>query len=400
MNKSRFRWYSLGFLPLFVLAHFSHHLLTAIAVPLLPFIRDEFNLDYTRAGLIISAFSISYGISQLPAGWLADHIGRRILITVSMLGVAVTGFLISFSQTYFLLILLLIIMGIAGGGYHPSAPPLILAAVPPGKRGRSMGFHMVGGSASHFLAPVIAGAIAAAWGWRGSYLGLAIPTIIFGVVFYILLGRHKTTVEPKLEVTENRGGIEQPPGDTRRLVSFIILSTLVQAVVITIISFIPLFLVDHFAVTEEKAAVLLAFVYSAGLWASPLGGYLADRLGRIQVVLAVCFVTGPMVYLLTVTPYGFGIMALLLLIGTTIYVRAPATEAYIVSHTSRKRRSTVLGIYYFGHMEGVGLLTPLFGYLIDRFGLQFGFNIAAVVILLVTVAFALPLLAGSEKGHT
>ena len=55
-------------MPLFVLAHLSHHLVTALPVPLLPYIRDEFALDYTRAGFIISAFGVVYGVCQLPAG--------------------------------------------------------------------------------------------------------------------------------------------------------------------------------------------------------------------------------------------------------------------------------------------------------------------------------------------
>jgi len=58
-------------MPLFILAHLSHHLVTALPVPLLPYIRDEFALDYTRAGFIISVFSVVYGFCQLPAGWLA-----------------------------------------------------------------------------------------------------------------------------------------------------------------------------------------------------------------------------------------------------------------------------------------------------------------------------------------
>ena len=41
-----------GLLPLFVLAHFGHHLLTALPVPMLPLIRDEFTLDYTQSGLV------------------------------------------------------------------------------------------------------------------------------------------------------------------------------------------------------------------------------------------------------------------------------------------------------------------------------------------------------------
>ncbi|MFH1169092.1 MAG: hypothetical protein V1691_00220, partial [Chloroflexota bacterium] len=41
-----------GVLPLFVVGHFAHHLMNALPVPLLPFIRSEFGLDYTQSGLV------------------------------------------------------------------------------------------------------------------------------------------------------------------------------------------------------------------------------------------------------------------------------------------------------------------------------------------------------------
>lgn len=72
-NKSGFLSPFSGLIPLFVLAHFVHHLLTALPIPLLPMIRSDFSLDYTKSGLVISAFNLSYGIGQLPAAWLADR---------------------------------------------------------------------------------------------------------------------------------------------------------------------------------------------------------------------------------------------------------------------------------------------------------------------------------------
>jgi MFS family permease len=119
-------------LPLFVLAHFAHHLLTALLTPLLPFIRDEFSLNYTQSTLIVSSYSISTGVSQIPAGWLADRIGPHILINVGICGVALTGFLLGLSPTYTMLLVFLVLMGVAAGGYHPAAAPLVsktLAAV-------------------------------------------------------------------------------------------------------------------------------------------------------------------------------------------------------------------------------------------------------------------------------
>ena len=385
-----------GVLPLFVLAHFSHHLVNALPVPLLPMIRSDFALSYTRSGFIISAFSLSYGIGQLPAGWLADRIGSRILITIGICGVALAGLLVGLSQTYIMLIVFLALMGVLGGGYHPASPPLVAASVEPKNRGRALGFHMIGGGASFFLAPLIAAATATAWGWRGSFIALAIPAMLFGIVFYILLGRWADMKRAEPTVLSSYSQTLPTPRPVRHLVSFIILSTVSGAVTMSVISFIPLFVVDRFGVSEGAAAALIAVIYSAGLWVSPLGGYLSDRLGRVPVMLVVCFIAGPVIYLLNLVPYGLGIGVVLVIIGIITYIRMPTAEAYIISQTSEHRRSTVLGIYYFGSMEGTGLLTPLLGYLIDQYGFYLSFTIAGVTLVAVTLLCALFLWGKSD----
>jgi FSR family fosmidomycin resistance protein-like MFS transporter len=383
-NKFGLRHLFSGMIPLFMLAHFAHHLLTALPVPLLPFIRDEFALDYAQAGLVVSAFSLSYGIGQLPAGWLADRLGPRLLITVGICGVAVAGLFVGFSNTYILLIVFLVVMGLVGGGYHPSAAPLIGASVEPRNRGRVLGFHLIGGSGSFFLAPLIAAGIAAAWGWRGTFIALAIPTGIFGVLFYILLRRISSRGQgPGSVVTEYGEQADPTPGRIRRLVAFLVLTTFVQAISTSVIAFIPLFMVDNFGVAEGTAAAFLSIIYSAGFWASPLGGYISDRLGRVPVILVSSLLTAPVIYLLNITPSGFAMGALLLVFGMVMYVRGPTSEAFLVGEISAKHRSTIFGIFYFSGMEFGAVLTPLMGLLIDRFGFNVSFTAAGITLFAV-----------------
>jgi len=352
---------------------------------MLPFIRDDFGLSYTQAGLVVSAFSLAYGFGQLPAGWLADRIGARILLTVGICGVAVAGVLVGLSQTFVMMVVFLVLMGITGGGYHPSASPLISASVKPENRGSALGFHIVGGSASFFLAPMIAAGIASAWGWRGSFLGLAIPTAIFGVVFYRLLGRHIKNPVPQDDAVEEGDEQSAVPNRWRRLAPFLVLTVFTQAIVFSIIAFIPLFIVDQHGVSEAAAAAYLAIIYSAGLWASPLGGYLSDRLGKVRVVLVVSLVSGPLLYLVNLASFGVGLAALLLVIGATMYIRMPAAESFIIANTPVRRRSTILGAYYFVGMEVGGLLAPVMGYLIEQFGFQTSFAAAGAAVVAVAV---------------
>jgi len=300
-------------------------------------------------------------------------------------GVAVFGFLAGVSQTFTMLLIFLALMGIAGGGYHPTAPALIATTVESKRQGRALGFHAIGGSASFFLVPIIAAAMASVWGWRSPFIGLAIPTFVFGIMFYMFLGQRAATNRTKHEPSSSPAKISHSPGYLRRLIPFMVLSTFAAAVTMSVASFIPLFMVDQFGVAKETAAGILALMYSAGFWAGPLGGYLSDRLDRVKLIIAVSSVSGPIVYLLNLATYGLGIGALLVGMGMLNYIRMPVSESYIISQAPEHHRSTILGIYYFGGMEGTGVLTPVIGYLADHFGFYISFTITGVTIALVTL---------------
>jgi MFS family permease len=387
----------LTLLPLFVLAHFAHHLLTALPVPLLPMIRDDFGLSYTRCALVTSAFSLAYGVGQLPAGWLSDRIGPRGLITVGILGVAVAGILVGLSTTFWMMIAFLIVMGLVGGGYHPAAAPLISASVAPKVRGRALGVHLIGGSASFFLAPIIAVNIASFWGWRGSFISLALPTALLGLMFYALLTQKRISRHSDAVAAGRAEASAPAPGNRRRLIAFLILTVIGGGAGFSITGFIPLYLVDHFGISEKIAGSMIAITYSAGLWAGPLGGYLSDRLGRVPLVIGTGIFGGILVLLLKVMPFGLGfgdlffinglgIGVLLLFIGFNSFVRMPVSEAYIMEQTHAHRRSTVYGIYYFAMQQAGGIFAPLVGLVVDHYGFQACFTLSGVIMISVTLA--------------
>ncbi|MBW1767056.1 MAG: MFS transporter [Deltaproteobacteria bacterium] len=374
-----------GLLPFFILAHCAHHVLTALPVPMLPMIRTYFNLDYTQSGLLISAFSLSYGLGQLPAGWLADRIGPRLLVTMGISGVATAGFFIGTAPSFKMMIPFMILMGLLGGGYHPSAPPLIATSVEPKNLGRALGFHLLGGNVSFFLTPLVAVTIATVFGWRGPFIVLAIPTFIFGSLFYVFLGRLDNLKARRAETSESQEETHPISGRYRQLVVIIILGAFTSAILISTVSFIPLMMVDQFGVSEKTAAVLLSLIYSAGLWAAPISGYLSDRFGRIPVIIATCFLAAPVVWMLNIFPYGIGTWAVLLALGVSLVARMPVIEAFVVSKTSVSNRSTILGIYYFSAMESGGLFTPFLGKLIDNFGFYTSFSLAGIGLFTITL---------------
>jgi len=377
-----------GWLLLFTLGHFSHHLLTALPVPLMPFIRDNFSLDYARSGLLLSVFSITYGLSQLPSGWLADRMGTRILMAIGICGVGLAGVLIGFTSGYVMLLVLLGLMGLLGGGYHPSAPPTVSTTLPAENRGRAIGVHAIGGSAAYFIAPLIASATAAAWGWRSSFLVLAAPTLAFGLLLYLLMARRK----PKREVASDSIEYKIVPrkaGNRRDLVAFMALSSTTTITVIAVMSFIPLFLVDHFGMSPASAALVIAIVYFTGIFANPVSGFLSDRLGRIPLLLTASLALLPVLFFMNSVPQGWGVNLLLVSIGIIIAMTQTSSESHIVGNMAEKNCSSVLGIYYFTNMAGAGILIPLLGALIDARGLRFSLTIIAIVLMAAVLAYCL-----------
>ncbi len=381
-----------GWLLLFTLGHFSHHLLTALPIPLMPFIRDNFSLDYARSGLLLSVFSITYGLSQLPSGWLADRMGTRILMAIGTCGVGLAGVLIGFTSGYAMLLVLLGLMGILGGGYHPSTPPIVSTTLPAENRGRAIGVHAIGGSAAYFIAPLIASATAAVWGWRSSFLVLAAPTLAFGVLLYFLMAGRKPKQETASDAAEC-SFIPRKTGNRHDLVAFMALSSITTIVVIAVMSFIPLFLVDHFGMSPASAALVIAIVYFTGIFANPVSGFLSDRLGRIPLLLTASLALLPVLFFMNSVPQGWGVNLLLVSIGIIIAMTQTSSESHIVGNVAEKNCSSVLGIYYFTNMAGAGILIPLLGALIDARGLRFSLTIIAIVLMAAVLAYCLWLLA-------
>jgi len=349
----------------------------------MPMIRTDFSLSYTQSGLLMSAFSITNGISQLPAGWLADRFESKWMVLVSVSGVALVGFLIGVSHSYTALLVLLVLAAILGGGYHPASVAAISLSVPSEYRGRAFGFHLIGGTAAFWIVPLLAAPIAVAWGWRSSYLTLTIPAIILGVLLYIIIRRQSQASESHIADSDSTTTSAHIPW--REIAPFVIVSVAIGTVIQSVLAYISLYAVDSLGVTEAVAAMLVAISPAVSSLVAPVGGYLSDRFGNVPVLLAISFCAIPLVYLLGKASNVTILATLLVAIGIVSSGRMPTSESYISSKTPPRRRATLFGIYFFASTEVSGLLTPVVGNLIDRFGFYSTFSMASIVMAAVAV---------------
>ena len=379
------RSFFLTSLPFFILAHATHHILTALPQPMLPYIQQEFKLNYTESAAVTSAFALSSGAAQLPSGWLADRIGPTLLITIGILGVALAGLGVGLSQTYAMLLIFMVFMGLAAGGYHPAATPLISLSVPVNQRGRALGLHLIGGNSSFFLTPIIAGAIAGVWGWRGAYLALATPTAILGIFFFIYLNHRYGKAH--MEEMRRKQVTETPPqpGYKRRLWAFLTMMVLGGGAGATVRSFLTLYIANDLGASNEVAAMSLSIIFSSGLWAGPVGGYISDRFGSTKVIIITGILNGLIIFALKEVQLGLWLWLVLWVMGVIQAIRFPVTEVFIMNQSPARHRSTIYGIYYATMQYTGAIFAPIMGRFIDVYGFHTMFTFSAWAVTAVAV---------------
>jgi FSR family fosmidomycin resistance protein-like MFS transporter len=274
-------------------------------------------------------------------------------------------------------------MGLLGGTYHAPASSFISQAMPSEKRGRALGMHFTGGSASFLLTPAMALGIATLFdSWRSSFFILSLPAFLVSAVLWL------TTEEIRGDIREPGKRPENPegghngvdPGErskqtqiswsriVRSIGIMVSLSMALQVVFASVNAYLPLYMVDHHGISPKWAGIVISVIAGTGLVGAPLGGAISDRIGRKQIILFSVSLSGPFLFAVTRSPYGIPLLLSLLFYGIVMSVRTPAMESLIADVVPVGRRATVLGIYFFLGTETIGLATPIVGRLIDIYG--------------------------------
>ncbi|MDF1590027.1 MAG: MFS transporter [Desulfobacterales bacterium] len=384
-------------IPQFMLAHFSYHVCTGVLIPLLPLMRESLGLNYFQSGLLVSCYTISYGLAQLPMAMLADRFSSRLIIIWGMICISLTGIGVSFTQSYGQMVPFFVAMGVISASYHAPATSFISQVFLAQKRGRALGFHNTGGSASFLLTPAMALGVAYLFStWRAPFFILALPALLVGVILLLTTTEIKGDIEapdtkPERSETGSRSNESTGKGAQQISWSQIIvslgivafLSVTIQLFSAGVRSYLPLYMVDRHGISPQLAGLVISLIAGSGIIGAPLGGALSDRFGRKKVILFSLSLSGPLLLAVTRAPYGIPLLVLLLLYGMTMSVRMPSMLSLIADVVPVGRRTTVLGIYYLIGEEIAGITTPLIGHLIDIYGINLTFTGVAVGLCII-----------------
>ena len=136
--------------------HFGQGAITVIG----PLLKTSTNMSDVAYGGIFSALNVSSGLSNIPAGILADMYRKKIawLLAIAMFCISFGFLILGISKTYWLILLSVTLIGFGTSFWH--APAFgTLAARFPDKKGFAISMHLTGAQIGNTLGPPIIGGI-------------------------------------------------------------------------------------------------------------------------------------------------------------------------------------------------------------------------------------------------
>jgi fucose permease len=358
--------------------------------PTLPAMLAELNFDYGMGGNIFFGEYLGFLIATLITGILADRFGLKsvILLAGLFLGIGVSGY--SAFSSAFLLSASLFIIGM-GLGALELGPNAIIVSLHHERKGLYLNLMSVLHGLGSLLAPLFAGwLLSLSVSWRVIYRWDLALAALFVIIFLFLRfpkAEEKSQIDfrhiPQIAFKGN-------------LPWFYVAICFYVAAEIGMGSWLVTFLQDVRNVSVTSSSQALSFFFAMIMVGRFIGGFFVQRVGYLRSILFVsiggilCIALG----LLGPKETFF----LLPMAGFFLSIVFPTITA-AVSDTQTQNGNTILGVLFtFAGLGGV--IGPWFiAWGSDLFGLQTGFslNIVFMVILLISVAILMKRSSNGQK---
>ncbi|KAK44328.1 DgoT [Caballeronia jiangsuensis] len=152
----------------------------------LPYLKKEYHITNTQAGLIVSLFSFAYGFVQIPVGLLYKRLSDRttgLLFSVFMILTSVFTGLMGTTSSVILLMTYRVGLGLSEGPLGIGCTNVINRWFPAKEKGTATGLWIAASKLGPLIVPSVCIIVIQLWGWREIFYVFAVPGILLAVVW-------------------------------------------------------------------------------------------------------------------------------------------------------------------------------------------------------------------------
>jgi MFS family permease len=158
----------------------------SFVLPMLTLYLTKAGFSPFQAGLAVGAYGGGHLVASFLGGHMADRLGRRNTIVVSMLGSAVAMLALSQAHTYAPIVIITFLAGCAAEMYRPASLALLADFVPAENRTVAVGVYRFAVNLGFAAGPATAGFLADR-SFLLAFLGDAVTSVAYGLIAFALL---------------------------------------------------------------------------------------------------------------------------------------------------------------------------------------------------------------------
>ncbi len=399
-------------LPLLALMTVAHAIVDTYAtmvLPLLPFWQVKFGLSYGVAGLIAAISSLTGSLAQPIVGIITDRGRDPRWVALSTLVAALGISLIGIAPTYPIFLACVVLGSLGVSGFHPQGYKIV-GSYSGTKQALATSWFLVGGNVGVAMGPLLGTFFVITYGTAGTLGMLPFGIVIAWALWYAL---PKWTAMPVDEFGNKTvpAPPTPPPAEfavLSRPLRFVALGFLIAVVAVrstissSLNTYIPLYFVRDAQVSEAFASQILSVMLLIGAGATLLGGFLADRFGKFQVLAATLAGIPPCLIGFLLLPAASPIAIALLWAAGALVTAGFSITVVLAQDLWFERRALASGLIVGFAFGAGGLFVPAVGSVADAMGLKAALYVLAglpVIVLALTGVVAWLLSQGARRAQ-
>ncbi|KRF04432.1 Fosmidomycin resistance protein [Paenibacillus sp. Soil766] len=370
------------------LVHLLNDAIQSVIPAIFPILHDSLQLSFTQIGWIAFTLNVTASLFQPLIGLYTDARPKPYLLPIgvvfSLFGIIVLAYAGTFSHV----IMAVILVGLGSSVLHPESSRVAYLAAG-SRRGLAQSIFQTGGNIGQALAPIFTALIFVPLGQFGIiWFTFAAAA---GIVVQIFVAKwYKGALVVRTAVNKTAAVKKALPKKTVAYALGILIMLLFSkfVYVASMTGFYAFYLMDHFGVTTGKAQLIIFTLLAAGALGTFMGGPLADRFGRRNMIWFSILGTAPFSLLL---PFAslFWSAILCACIGFILLSGFSVIVVYAQELLPGKV-GTVSGLF-FGLAFGLGGIgSAVLGTLADATSIGFVIRLCAYLPLLGLLAAFLP----------
>lgn len=374
-----------------------------ILAPILPRIGEELRIAESLRGTLMTAYAVPMALSSLLAGPLSDRIGRRRILLLGTVTMAVALLAHGLVSSYASFLAARALAGSCGGLLSGAAISYVGDWFPYHRRGRASGWVMSGMSFGQ-IAGIPVGA------WLAEHAGFQAPFLLYGVTmaasFVLILG---WVPQPPVARESGRMGVRVLLGLYGRLlrrrdvaaaaaVYFAMFSS-----ISVYVTYLPTWIEGHLHVDGHAVALMYLVGGVSNVLASPVAGAASDRIGRKPLIVSSTLALSAVV---AVVPWAIGSMlaghVLFAVSMALVAMRVSPLQALLTQLVPSEQRGTLMALTVSLGQAGIALGSAFAGATYGRWGFVSNTTLSSVLLLVVAalVATQLPEVRGEATQPT